>query len=267
MAKRKAVSKKLRFEIFKRDKFTCQYCGRKAPDVVLQADHINPVAKGGKNSILNLVTSCFDCNAGKKDRTLDDDSVVAIQRQQLEALQERREQLQMMIDWQRTLVDLDAEAVEHAATFWCDLADWYGVTESGRQKLRQAIRRFGLEELLEAMRSSTSYYRYDDDGVPTEESTNHAFSKLSAICAIRLADAESPYLKNVFYIRGVLKNRFTMYPERLAQAKQLLVQAFEVGLERDEIYSIACEASSYTGWFTRMQEEIDAASEDSGEVA
>ena len=31
--KRRAVSKKLRFEIFKRDSFTCQYCGRKAPDV------------------------------------------------------------------------------------------------------------------------------------------------------------------------------------------------------------------------------------------
>lgn len=35
MAKRKTVSNELRFEVFKRDKFTCQYCGRKAPDVVL----------------------------------------------------------------------------------------------------------------------------------------------------------------------------------------------------------------------------------------
>jgi len=42
---RKAISKKLRFEVYKRDKFTCQYCGRKAPDVILEIDHINPVAK------------------------------------------------------------------------------------------------------------------------------------------------------------------------------------------------------------------------------
>ena len=46
-AKRKALSQKIRFEVFKRDSFTCQYCGRKAPDVVLQVDHIVPVAKGG----------------------------------------------------------------------------------------------------------------------------------------------------------------------------------------------------------------------------
>jgi 5-methylcytosine-specific restriction endonuclease McrA len=60
MAKRKSMSKKLRFEVFKRDSFACQYCGNKAPDVVLEVDHINPVSKGGDNSILNLITSCFD---------------------------------------------------------------------------------------------------------------------------------------------------------------------------------------------------------------
>lgn len=63
--KRKAISKKLRFEVFKRDSFTCQYCGRKAPDVVLEVDHIKPVAQGGTNTILNLITSCRECNRGK----------------------------------------------------------------------------------------------------------------------------------------------------------------------------------------------------------
>ena len=48
MGKRKPISKKLRFEIFKRDKFTCQYCGKMAPDVVLEVDHIKPVCKGGQ---------------------------------------------------------------------------------------------------------------------------------------------------------------------------------------------------------------------------
>lgn len=33
--RRKPISKKIRFEVFKRDGFTCQYCGRMAPDVVL----------------------------------------------------------------------------------------------------------------------------------------------------------------------------------------------------------------------------------------
>jgi 5-methylcytosine-specific restriction endonuclease McrA len=37
-----AISKKLRFEVFKRDNFTCQYCGRETPEVILEADHVIP---------------------------------------------------------------------------------------------------------------------------------------------------------------------------------------------------------------------------------
>lgn len=44
---RKAITKTVRFEVFKRDSFTCQYCGRKAPEAVLNVDHIKPVASGG----------------------------------------------------------------------------------------------------------------------------------------------------------------------------------------------------------------------------
>lgn len=58
MSTREAIGKKVRFEVFKRDKFVCQYCGAKAPDVVLHVDHIHPVAQGGRNDILNLVTAC-----------------------------------------------------------------------------------------------------------------------------------------------------------------------------------------------------------------
>lgn len=67
---RKSLSKTLRFEIFKRDGFTCQYCGRRPPEVLLEADHIEPVAAGGTNEAINLITSCADCNRGKSDRSL-----------------------------------------------------------------------------------------------------------------------------------------------------------------------------------------------------
>lgn len=59
---------KLRFEIFKRDKFTCQYCGRGPVDgAVLQIDHIFPESKGGEFVYENLTTACQECNIGKRD--------------------------------------------------------------------------------------------------------------------------------------------------------------------------------------------------------
>jgi len=45
-----AVSTRTRFEIFKRDSFRCQYCGKSAPDVILHIDHIEPASKGGKEA-------------------------------------------------------------------------------------------------------------------------------------------------------------------------------------------------------------------------
>ena len=62
---RKPLTKKVRFGIFKRDGFSCQYCGSSPPSVVLEVDHINPVSLGGTNDADNLLTSCFDCNRGK----------------------------------------------------------------------------------------------------------------------------------------------------------------------------------------------------------
>lgn len=61
---------KMRFEVLERDIFTCQYCGRRAPDVQLQVDHIYPVIKGGVTEKHNLITSCSDCNNGKSDSIL-----------------------------------------------------------------------------------------------------------------------------------------------------------------------------------------------------
>lgn len=60
-----AVSKRLRYEILRRDNFACRYCGAAAPDVKLNADHVIPKSLGGSDKPENLVASCADCNAGK----------------------------------------------------------------------------------------------------------------------------------------------------------------------------------------------------------
>ena len=59
------VSRRLRFEILRRDGMTCRYCGAKAPDVTLTIDHVVPVALGGGDEPSNLMTACEDCNGGK----------------------------------------------------------------------------------------------------------------------------------------------------------------------------------------------------------
>lgn len=60
-----AVSRRLRYEVLRRDNHACRYCGATAPDVALTVDHVIPVALGGTDDPSNLVTACQPCNAGK----------------------------------------------------------------------------------------------------------------------------------------------------------------------------------------------------------
>jgi len=66
-----AITKKVRFEVFKRDGFACQYCGKTPPEVTLEIDHIIPKSKQGTDEINNLLTSCFSCNRGKSNTKLE----------------------------------------------------------------------------------------------------------------------------------------------------------------------------------------------------
>ena len=61
---------KIRFEVFFRDKFQCQYCGRKLPEIILEIDHIHPKSQKGPDKKENYITSCRECNIGKGDRIL-----------------------------------------------------------------------------------------------------------------------------------------------------------------------------------------------------
>ncbi len=63
--KRPSISKSVRFRVFRRDVFTCQYCGAQAPDVPLEVDHKLALANGGRHCYENFVTACRDCNQGK----------------------------------------------------------------------------------------------------------------------------------------------------------------------------------------------------------
>jgi len=64
------ISNKQRFEVFKKYNFTCQYCGRRTPEVILEIDHIIPKSRGGTDNIDNLTVSCFECNRGKSGTLL-----------------------------------------------------------------------------------------------------------------------------------------------------------------------------------------------------
>ena len=61
-----------RANVYARDRFTCQYCGRRFVMQQLSYDHVVPRSAGGRTEWTNIVTACKPCNNRKGCRTCDD---------------------------------------------------------------------------------------------------------------------------------------------------------------------------------------------------
>ena len=59
-----------RSNLFLRDRFRCQYCGRRFKSEDLTFDHLVPRSRGGRATWTNIVTACMACNFAKSNRTL-----------------------------------------------------------------------------------------------------------------------------------------------------------------------------------------------------
>lgn len=238
--KRKPLSKRIRFEVFKRDSFKCQYCGASAPDVLLHADHIKPVVEGGTNDITNLITSCLPCNLGKSDKLLNDDSAIKKRKTQLDDLQERREQLDMMMEWAQGLQDIKSQAVERLVSNWNNLAPGFTLSENGRQTIRKWIKKYTIEDILSAMEISASQYLiFDKEGNTTEQSWINAFKKVNPILSIEQDAKSDPDLKELLYIRGMIRNRCDRYEYDNATALEWLRSARTWGITMPKLKQVA----------------------------
>lgn len=213
MAKRKALSKKVRFEVFKRDKFICQYCGRNSPNIILEIDHIEPVSKGGTNEILNLITSCKECNRGKTNTQLDDESALAKQKKQLEELQERREQIELMLQWRKSLNNLKSDTVNLVVDYINSKIKNFSLNETGMRNIEKLTKKFDLSDILEAIDISESkYLQYDADDNLVQDSVEHFINKIGGILVLK---NRPPVDKELAYIKGICRNRFNYWNNKV----------------------------------------------------
>ncbi len=168
------LSKRLRFEVFKRDCFRCQYCGVSGtePGVILHADHIVPKCEGGEDSLLNLTTACAACNQGKSGVPLKDTAASEKQLKQAQIAQLRNEQAKMIAQWVTELEDSLALEVQTVAQLWTTLTG-YAFNERGLTELKNAIRRYGVQEVIFVLRVAVDCFYWDDAGERQAESVEY----------------------------------------------------------------------------------------------
>jgi hypothetical protein len=264
---REPIKKSVRFDVFKRDSFTCQYCGQKAPDVVLEVDHITPVAAGGDNDILNLVTACKACNSGKSDRALSDTAVVKKARVQAEDLEDRRQQLEMIAQWHLSLVDIESQASAQLERLWFEAINADPSTyllDHARAEIRRWSKSYGYERVCQAIVKAANNLLLSGLEKDQEE-RSAAFWSIQKICAVMRADDNDPGISRLFYIRGIVRNRCRYVNERACIA--LLKEARDVGVDVERMVDFAKYVTSWSTFRDTIQQEIRSVHAEAEEAA
>ena len=206
---RMPISKKLRFEVLKRDKFQCQYCGVKAGegDIVLHIDHIIPVASGGETEITNLTTACQPCNLGKGKRELSDDQTLTRQIKQTQELAEKRDQMQMFAAWRKELKEVDTEAIQQL----CDHCDSFLPGEKlgvgSIKTISKLYKSFGFNALWDAVSDcADKFLEIGSDGRVTNYSFMRFMDKVGAFAYINFKSQSDPLFRNKYWIRQSFVN-------------------------------------------------------------
>jgi len=160
-----AITKKQRFGIFERDNFTCQYCGRKPPDIVLEADHMISIKDGGKDDDINMITSCFDCNRGKSGKS------VYIQKKknksfkkELKLLKERKYQLEAYYDFIKQKSSIERKELDVFQKCWGQCSnDKDHLTESGIKNIKKLLKTYTSDQVFEAIKIAWDTYYVNDE--------------------------------------------------------------------------------------------------------
>lgn len=177
---RKPISTKTRFEVFKRDEFTCQYCGAIPPKVILHVDHIIPVASGGANKMDNFITSCQCCNLGKGARSLQ-----AIPQSLKEKSLDIAEKEAQIIGYQKVM-QAKHDRIENEAWRVCDVikpnSSVDGFNKKNFQSVCNFVNRLGFFSVIDAADIANNKYSYN---------TNKCFLYFCGICWNRIKEEQN----------------------------------------------------------------------------
>jgi len=206
--------------------------------VVLHVDHINPVANGGNNDIFNLVTSCVDCNQGKADRLLSDNSALVKQQNQAKLVSEKHQQIEMLAKWHKEMAQLDLkveqivrdEINKHLEPVRRSVSDIFFNSE-----IRRAIKKYPLNVVLDSINASATIYLKD---IRSSDDWAEYINKIPKICYWKNEELKNPHLNEYRKIAFTAKKLWwNCYVNELVNEIKNLHE--DHGLEISQIKKIA----------------------------
>jgi len=157
--------------------------------------------------------------------------------------------------WKEELRNLDQDVLNRLCKYWEKHAPGFSINNNGKKNIKKMLREFSIDEITSAMDIAAESYLEFDKEIVTSDSWEIAFSKISAICRVNRDCKDDPDLKDLYYIRGIVRNRCSYFKNQLAL--DWLKAARSWGVEIDELREIASRCTSWTDFSDKIDEAIE----------
>lgn len=227
-AKRRPIRAKLRFEVLKRDGFACRYCGRRAPEVSLQVDHVHPVALGGVNDHLNLAASCAACNNGKGAVPLTETTSAEL----------------------GVLTPMEEYAISRARDAWAEEVPlWPSLNATDDMVLVGHVQRYGVDHVISAIEYLAKLYaRSSGCTAFPGDLASRIFFEIGSVAAYFRSHNRTrrPSVRELYEIRATARMRLPDFDT--AAANRLLESACRNCVDPGMLMAISRTTSRWDDW-------------------
>ena len=116
------------------------------------------------------------------------------------------------------------------------------------------ITKFEYQEILDAIPTAAEQYsKYDNKGNLERSSVDLAWSKVAGICRTRRLEKKKPYIRDLFYIRGILRSRVYVNEGYIMD---LMESAVNAGVDVEDLKYMAKRCSSWTDFRTDVEAKV-----------
>ena len=247
--------KRIKFEVFEKDSFKCQFCGTGAPIVTLQLSRINDTQQSDNwLDTAFLSTSCKVCENKKtaSDQNTQRNGFISI-----DELEERLQQLKMLINWRKGMLNIRKQQLANLVRYWENKVPGYSVDNDQKKYILTYITKYSCDEIRSAMdMAADKFFVQHPDGTIVNSSVLNAFGKVPEICSTKSELINAHESDGLLSILEQIKNNITGFfdPRRASQWLNY-ARSWEVQIEH--LFQMASSIQSWTEFSVNIDKMVE----------
>lgn len=247
--------KRIKYEVFEKDSFKCQFCGTGAPVVTLQLIRIQDTQQNDEwLDTAFLSTSCKICEkkkSGVDEKSLQNGYI------SIDELEERLQQLKMLINWRKGMLNIRKQQLTNLVSYWENKVPGF-VTNNDQKKFAATyISKFSSDEIRSAMDMAVDkFIKYSDDGTLDKHSMLIAFAKIPEICLTKTELVNAHESDGLQQIHDQLKQNIIGFFDS-HRANQWLNYARSWEIQIEDLFKMAASVKSWTQFSVNIDKMVE----------